>query len=64
MTIFVRLLLGECDVHYTCVADDASARFERHAVGTNARYTRICRPTALLDSLSFDQQALALANTP
>lgn len=61
MTVWVYFLLCEGGVLYTGVAEDPSARFEKHIAGTGARLTRMRKPIALLGALPFDSRSEALS---
>lgn len=61
MTVWVYFLLCEGDVIYTGVANDPIARFEKHAAGAGARFTRMRKPIALLGALPFDSRSEALS---
>jgi putative endonuclease len=61
MTTWVYFLLCEGDVLYTGVADDPKARFDLHATGRGARFTRMRRPIRLIGALPFESRSQALS---
>ena len=60
MAWFLYLLECSDGSVYTGIATDVAARFEKHASGLGARYTRSRKPVALLASFELADRSSAL----